>query len=560
MRGDTFLSYSIGVDFGTESGRVLLLDLVSGQEMAVSVIPYSNGVIDAVLPNTAERLPPDWALQDPLDYIQVLEIGIPSVLEQVKVSADAVIGIGIDFTSCTVLPVNEAGVPLCATDNWSHHPHSWPKLWKHHAAQHYADVMNEMAIKNDETFISRYGGKISSEWYFPKLLEIFRDDREVYDATYAFIEATDWVVWYLTGTLMKNSCTAGYKAMWSEDGGYPSKEFFTGIDSEFVNPFEKLGEIFFPLGTRAGYVREDLAIKLGLTSHTAVAVGNVDAHVSVPGAGVSEAGSLVMVMGTSICHLTVNQKEVFLSGITGVVKNGILPDLFGYEAGQAAVGDMFAWFVKQSVPQEYFYTAKNNQQTIYELLESLASNINPGATGLMALDWWNGNRSILGDANLSGLIAGITLASRPEEIYRSLLESTAFGTRIIIENFIKNGVSIHKLVACGGISIKSSLLMQIYADVCGLPVHVMNSTEIPARGSALFGAVAAGRSAGGFISIEEASVTLAPPIYKIYIPIPSHEIIYDQLFKIYKRLYEYFGSSEADLMHELKEIRIENLR
>ena len=553
------MAYSIGIDFGTESGRVLLLNLESGEEVTTTVELYESGVIDHQIPYTGEKLPTDWALQDPMDYVRVIEKGIPQVLKQSGINPDEVIGLGVDFTSCTVIPVNKEGIPLCALNEWKTHPHAWPKLWKHHAAQVYANHINEQAELRHENFISRYGGRVSSEWYYPKLLEIFNDDREIYEAMYAFVEATDWIVWYLTGNLKRNSCTAGYKALWSDEEGFPSTEFFLSIHDEFTQPFEKIGDQFYSLGTKAGFLQENIAIKLGISLQTAVAVGNVDAHVSVPGAGVSEEGTLVMVMGTSICHLTVNQKEVRLPGITGVVNNGVLPGFFGYEAGQAAVGDMFAWFVEHAVPSAYEEAAKIHHQTIYELMESLASKLNSGESGLVAIDWWNGNRSIIGDANLSGVIIGYTLKSKPEEIYRALLESTAFGTRKIVENFENHNIPIQKLVACGGLSFKSSLLMQIYADVCGIPVYVMGSTEIPARGAALFGAVAAGGGRGGFNSIQEAAVKLAPPLYNIYHPNLQNHSVYDQLYRIYNQLYEYFGVSEVGLIHEIKNIRMRNL-
>ncbi|GGJ02074.1 ribulokinase [Alicyclobacillus cellulosilyticus] len=549
--------YSIGIDYGTESGRVLILNLANGEEMATVVVPYRHGVIDDVLPETGEPLPPDWALQDPDDYIHVLTEGIPAALAKAGIRGEEVIGIGIDFTSCTVLPVTRDGIPLCALPEWRRNKHAWVKLWKHHAAQRIADRINEVAAARGETFLSRYGGRISSEWYFPKLLEVFEEAPEVYAACDRFIEATDFIVWFLTGREVRNSCTAGYKAMWSEEEGLPSDDFFRALHPSFTQPAEKLGTTFYPLGTRAGYLRPDVADMLGLTTRVAVAVGNVDAHVSVPGCGVSEPGTLVMVMGTSICHLTVTKEEIRLPGITGVVKDGILPGWYGYEAGQAAVGDMFAWFVQHAVPGDYFAAAEKAHLNIYEHLERLAARFAPGETGLVALDWWNGNRSILGDADLTGVIAGLTLASTPEAVYRALLESTAFGTRRIVENFQAHGVAIRDLAACGGIAHKSPLLMQIYADVCGLPVTVRASSEIPARGAAMFGAVAAGPEAGGFRTIQEASAALAPPVLRVYQPNGAAKSVYDRVYAIYKDLYEMLGQSRVDLLHALKRIRLD---
>lgn len=550
------MAYSIGVDYGTQSGRVVLLDLATGNEVAVAMVPYEHGVIDDVLPSTGEKLPVDYALQHPKDYLDVLYIGVPRVLSESNISPMDVIGLGVDFTSCTVIPVDSQGTPLCTQVEWTNRKHAWPKLWKHHAAQRVADKINAVAVEREEDFLSRYGHRVSSEWYFPKLIEVFEEDRPVYDAMASFIEATDWIVWMLTGNERRNSCTAGYKAMWSAESGIPSREFFEAISPGFENPSEKLGDTFLPLGSSAGTLTEAMAQKLGLTPQVAVAVGNVDAMVSVPSVGVSSPGTLVMVMGTSICHLTVTEEEVRLPGITGVVKDGVLPGLYGYEAGQAAVGDMFQWFVDSAVPAESYAEAEQAGLSIYEYLEKRAAELHPGETGLIALDWWNGNRSILGDADVSGLIVGLTLATQPHEIYRALLESTAFGTRRIVDNFHHHGVPMQDLVACGGIAQKSGLLMQIYADVCGLPVTVRTSTEVPARGAAMFGAVAAGQRAGGFDSIDEASSRLAPPILKVYTPDAAAHSRYSEVYQIYRDIYDVMGSQRVDWMHRLKGIRI----
>lgn len=553
------MAYTIGVDYGTQSGRVVLLDLGSGREVAVSAVPYAHGVIDDVLPSTGEKLPPDYALQHPDDYIGVLNEGIADVLRQSGIDPVEVIGLGVDFTSCTVLPVTDQGVPLCTLPAWANHRHAWPKLWKHHAAQPIADRINEVAARRGETFLSRYGGRISSEWYFPKLIEVFEQDRPVYDACARFIEATDFIIWYLTGHEMRNSCTAGYKAMWSDQEGLPDTAFFTAVNPAFTNPSEKLGDTFYPLGSSAGKIRADVARALGLGADVAVAVGNVDAMVSAPSVGVTEQGALVMVIGTSICHIAVADDEVRLPGITGVVKDGVLPGLYGYEAGQAAVGDMFEWFVGKALPGHLEEVARQEGLSVHELLEREAAKQAPGQHGLVALDWWNGNRTILGDADLTGLIVGLTLSTSPVEIYRALLESVAFGTRRIVENFVAHGVPIDSIVACGGIAQKNELLMQIYADACNLPVVVCASTEVPARGSALFGAVAAGSARGGFDTIAQASAALAAPVLKTYTPNAAAHAVYDQLYAIYRDLYEHFGRDAAELMHKLKGIRLDAL-
>jgi L-ribulokinase len=536
-------AYALGVDFGTESGRALLLDLRTGEEAAVSEVAYAHGAIDRTLPATGEQLPPDWALQDPDDWVAVLETAIPAVLEAVGGAREAVVGLGVDFTSCTVLPVSAEGAPLCTLGAWREHKHAWPKLWKHHAAQPIADRLNEVAAARGEAFLERYGGRISSEWYFPKLIELWLEDREVYDACHGFIEATDWIVWHLTGNECRQSCTAGYKALWSETEGLPASEYFEAAYPGFARPEEKLGTQFAPLGTRAGALRPDVAARLGLGESVAVAVGNVDSFVSVPGAGVEQPGTFVMVVGTSICDLVIDRAEVRLPGITGVVRDGILPGFYGYEAGQAAVGDMLAWFVETLAPPGAEYAA----------LERAASAIGPGETGLVALDWWNGNRTILADADLSGAILGLTLQSTPAQIYRALLESIAFGNRRIIENFEQHGLALDQIVACGGIAEKSPLMMQLLADTSGLRVSVPASSQIPARGAALFGALAA----GAFADIVGAIAATRPQTARSYDPDPGAKAIYDEVYAIYRALYETLGRSQVELLHGLKRIHTE---
>ncbi len=536
-------AYSIGVDFGTESGRALLLDVRSGEELAVSAVSYPHGVIDRTLPGTGERLPSDWALQDPDDWVTVIETTLPAVLAQSGVSPQDVVGLGVDFTCCTVLPVTVEGVPLSTLERWRERRHAWPKLWKHHAAQPVADRLGEVAAERGEDFLSRYGGRISSEWYFPKLIEVWLEDREIYDACFGFIEATDWIVWYLTGNEVRQSCAAGYKAFWSETEGLPSTEFFEAAYPGFSRPSEKLGTSFVSLGTRAGSLRPDVAARVGLPESVAVAVGNVDSFASVPGAGVEQPTTFVTVVGTSICDMVVGPQEVRLPGITGVVRDGILPGLYGYEAGQVAVGDMLAWFVQ----------ALGRDATAYDELEQAASELAPGETGLLAFDWWNGNRSILADADLTGAIFGLTLQSTPEEIYRALLESIAFGNRRIMDNFEEHGITLSEIVACGGIAEKSPLTMQLMADTSGRRVDVPASSEIPARGAALFGAVAAGL----FENIGAAIEATRPARAHTYTPDPGAKAIYDRVYGIYRGLYDILGRSQVELLHGLKRIRTE---
>lgn len=548
--------YAIGVDFGTESGRAVLVNVADGKEIATSVYAYSNGVIDEALPESNIQLEPDWALQDPADYLGVFQHAIPEVLHQSRVDPADVIGIGIDFTACTMLPVLKDGTPLCFLPQYRNRPHAWVKLWKHHAAQPEANRLNEIASQLGYTFLNRYGGKISSEWFFPKVWQILNEDPEIYFTADRFIEAADWVIWQLTGRETRNSCTAGYKAIWSKKEGFPPQEFFRALDPRMENIIdEKMSRNIVPIGQCAGYLTEKSAHWTGLKPGTAVAVANVDAHVSVPASTVTEEGKMVMIMGTSICHMVLSREEHFVPGICGYVEDGIIPGFFGYEAGQSCVGDHFSWFVDQCVPENYKHEARERGLDIHSLLEEKASRLKPGESGLLALDWWNGNRSILVDVDLTGMMLGMTLLTKPEEMYRALIEATAFGTRIIIETFTAHNVPINEIIATGGLPDRNKLLMQIYADVSGREIHVSAAHQTPALGSAMFGAVAAGKQAGGYDTIFEAAKYMAHLRDEVYRPISENQKIYDLLYKEYLVLHDYFGRGANDVMKRLKALK-----
>jgi L-ribulokinase len=552
--------FAVGVDFGTESGRAVLVDVADGNEIATAVYPYSHGVIDEILPIRGEeiRLEPDWALQDPQDYIRTFQSTIPAVLAQSKVKPEDVIGVGIDFTACTMLPVKMDGTPLCDLQEFRSQPHAWVKLWKHHAAQPEADRINETACRMDQKWLDRYGGKISSEWFFSKVLQILDEAPEIYSAADRLLEAADWVVWQLTGVETRNSCTAGYKAIWSKRDGFPEKLYFKALDPRLENVVdEKMRREIRPIGGRAGGLTEQAALWTGLAPGTAVAIANVDAHVAVPAATVTEPGRMVMIMGTSICHMVLSDAEHFVPGICGYVEDGIIPGLFGYEAGQSCVGDHFAWFVENCVPASYEGEARNRKIDIHQFLEEKAAMLKPGESGLLALDWWNGNRSVLVDVDLTGLLLGATLATKPEEIYRALIEATAYGTRVIVDSFQQNGVPIQELVACGGLPEKSKLVMQIYADVTGREIKVTASKQTPALGSAMFGAVSAGKAAGGYDSIYDAAQTMAHLKVETFKPILENQKIYEKLYTEYLRLHDYFGRGENNVMKTLKKIKAE---
>jgi L-ribulokinase len=551
--------YAIGVDFGTLSGRAVLVRLSDGAEIATAVSDYSNAVIDETLPESGVKLEPDWALQDPDDYIRVFAETIPAVLKQSGVSPDDVIGIGIDFTACTMLPTRADGTPLCRLPEWRANPHAWVKLWKHHAAQPEADRVNEVAVEVGETWLPRYGGKISSEWFFPKALQILNEAPDVYDAADRMLEAADWVVWQLTGVETRNTCTAGYKAIWSKREGFPSAAFFKALHPRFEHVVdEKMTRTPTPIGARAGSLTPAMAQLTGLKPGTAVAVANVDAHVSVPAVGVTQPGSMVSIMGTSVCDMLLGTQEAMVEGMCGYTEDGILAGFLGYEAGQSCVGDGFAWFVENCVPPQYFDEAKAKGQSIHQVLEAHAAKLRPGESGLLALDWWNGNRSILVDANLSAVMLGMTLATTAPEMYRAWIEATAFGKRLIVESFVKQGVAVNQIVACGGLPERNKLFMQVTADVVGLPIKVSASAQTPALGSAMFGALAAGSAAGGYDSIEDAAAHMAHLKDEQFTPNPAHKAAYDALYAEYVRLHDLFGRDANSTIKRLRQMRLQN--
>ncbi len=550
--------YSVGIDFGTESARTVLVDLSNGEEVATAVFSYVDGVIDEKLPGTDIRLEPDWALQNPADYVRAVEVTVPQVLGESGVDGDDVIGIGIDFTSCTMLPTKLDGTPLCDLSEYRSNPHAWVKLWKHHAAQPEADHLNAVARELGEPWLSRYGGKISSEWFFPKVLQILHDAPELYDGADRLIEGADWIVWQLTGVETRNACTAGYKAIWEKRTGFPRPDFFAALHPRLRDVVaEKMSDRLWMLGARAGGLTAQMAAATGLREGTAVAVANVDAHVSVPAATVTEPGRMVMIMGTSICHMVLGTQQRIVPGMCGVVEDGIVPGLFGYEAGQSCVGDHFAWFVTNCVPADYQHEAESRGINLHQLLEEKAAALRPGESGLLALDWWNGNRSVLVDVDLTGLLIGATLATKPEEIYRALIEATAYGTRMIVETFEESGVAVEELVAAGGLPERNKLLMQIYADVTGREIKLAGTPQAGALGSAMHGAVAAGSGAGGYDDIRQATVRMAHLKDESYVPNAENGRVYDEVYAEYVTLHDYFGRGANDVMKRLKRIRAE---
>ncbi|SPT49390.1 ribulokinase [Actinomadura madurae] len=536
--------YVVGVDFGTLSGRAVLVRVRDGAEVGDGVHEYDHGVIDGELPGGAV-LGPDWALQAPGDWLDVLRFAVPKALAVAGVPAAQVIGIGTDFTACTVLPTTADGTPLC--ELYPDRPHSWPKLWKHHAAQPHADRINALAAERGEPWLRRYGGKISSEWEFAKGLQLLEQDPDLYDLAERWIEAADWIVWRLTGRESRNICTAGYKGIY-QDGGYPSREFLAALDPRFADFPAKLGHDLEPLGGLAGTLTAEAAAWTGLPEGIAVAVGNVDAHVTAAAADAVRPGRMVAIMGTSTCHVMSSDLLAEVPGMCGVVKDGIVPGLWGYEAGQSGVGDIFAWFVDTCVPAAYHQAAAAAGRTVHEHLTALAEAQPVGRHGLVALDWHNGNRSVLVDHDLSGLIVGQTLATRPEDVYRALIEATAFGTRMIVETFEASGVSVEELVVAGGL-LKNTFLMQVYTDVLRRPLSLIGSSQGPALGAAIHAAVAA----GAHPDITSAAAAMGRRVPSAFVPDRARADAYDALYEIYRSLHDHFADGE--IMHRLRALR-----
>jgi L-ribulokinase len=540
----------VGVDYGTLSGRAVVVRVSDGVELGAAVHEYPHAVMDHELAATGTSLAPDWALQVPGDYVEVLRQAVPKALAAAGVPASDVIGIGTDFTACTVLPTLADGTPLCELPELADRPHAYVKLWKHHAAQPHADRINALAHERAEPWIARYGGRISSEWEFAKGLQLLEDDPEVYARTERWVEAADWIVWQLTGNYVRNACTNGYKAIF-QDGAYPSADYLAALNPAFAGFVrDKVEAPVGQLGELAGRLTAQAAAWTGLPEGIAVCVGNVDAHVAAPAAGAVEPGQMVAIMGTSTCHVMSSDVLAEVPGMCGVVDGGIVSGLWGYEAGQSGVGDIFGWFVERCVPAAYAEEAAGRGIGVHDLLTEKASTQPVGRHGLVALDWHSGNRSVLVDHELSGLVVGLTLATTPEDVYRALLEATAFGTRTIVEAFEAGGVPVTELVVTGGL-VKNAFLMQTYSDVTRLPLSIVGSDQGPALGSAIHAAVAA----GAYPDVRAAAAAMGRRDIAVYTPDESRALAYDALYAEYRTLHDWFGRGGNDVMHRLREIR-----
>lgn len=543
--------YAIGVDFGTLSGRAVLVDVQTGREVASAQVEYPHAVMDRSLP-CGVRLSSGWALQHPQDYLDVLSQTLPQLARQVR--PEEIIAIGLDCTSSTVMPVTQTGMPLCMLPEFERTPHAYVMMWKHHGGQEQARRMTDIARERNEPWLDHYGGIVNAEWLFPKLLQVLEEAPQVFHAMAHYVEVVDWVIWQLTGMQTRSAGCLGYKALYT--GRFPDEAYFSALNPGFRQVVaEKLSGPILPLGSRAGVLTEEAARRYGLLAGTPVAVGNIDAHVCVPAAGIDGPGKLLAIIGTSTCHIVMGAQLRAVPGMSGTVQGGVVPGYYGYESGQSCVGDQFSWLEKNCVPEAYEREAVQRGLSVQGYLTELAAALRPGQSGLLALDWWNGNRSVLANADLTGLMLGMTLQTRVEEMYRALIEATAYGARVILDNYRANGVAVDAFFASGGVSQKNPLAMQIYADVLNMPVQVVGIAQGPALGSAIFAAVAAGKAAGGYDTVVEATHAMAGTQALCYQP--RDTAVYEKLYQAYRVLHDSFGRGTFDTMKQLKAIQAE---
>ena len=534
--------YALGIDYGTNSCRSLLVDLSDGSEVGSTVFNYPSGELGIL----TDPRDPNLARQNPQDYLDGLEAVVKGALAQAKQNvggfdATQVIGIGIDTTGSTVIPVDESGTPLALNPNFKDDLNAYVWLWKDHTGHAEAAEITALADKIRPQYLAKCGGIYSSEWWWSKILHLRRVDPAVFASAYSFVEHCDWIPAVLTGntnplTLKRGVCSAGHKAMFNTEwGGLPDKEFLEQLDPALANLRDRLFNEAHTSDTKAGELCAEWAQRLDLKQGTAIAVGAFDAHMGAVGAGIKE-GTIVKILGTSTCDLMIapNDKPLAdIPGVCGIVNGSVLPGYFGIEAGQSAVGDIFLWFVNHLVPDSYGATVGDK----FVAMEAAMAGQKPGATGLLSLDWNNGNRTILVDHRLTGLLIGQTLHTEAHEIYRAYIEATAFGALTIINRIEEYGVKVSEVINTGGLSIKNATLMQIYADILGRPMKVSRSEQTCALGAAIFGAVAAG--AGDLAQLQ---ATMTATREKVYEPIPENVAVYAELYELYRTLHDAFGT------------------
>lgn len=542
--------YAIGIDFGTLSCRAVLVDIHTGEVAAQSVYQYPHGILSEALP-TGEALPPQWALQDPEDYVSGLVETVSGLMHESRAGAESVVGLGIDATASTLLPVTREMVPLCHTEAFCREPHAYMKLWKHHGGEAAAARMTETARERNEPWLACYGGKISSEWMFPKILETLESAPAVYDAADYFLEVMDWLTWMMTGQLSVSACGMGYKALYAQ-GQFPDSSYFEALHPRMGGIVsEKMNLPILPIGGRAGVLMPEMAERLHLLPGTPVGTPIIDAHSALLGGGITKPGEMMIIMGTSACHLMLSERDVRIPGIQGIVRDGILPGLYGIEAGQSCLGDHFAWALSTCFPEQYAVEAREKGISGHDLMTEKIRGYRAGENGLLALDWFNGVRTPLMDFDLNGLILGLSLSTKPEDIYLALIEATAFGTRVILDGFETAGVEVKQIVLAGGIPAKNPFIVQLYADVLGRPVRVCASDQASAFGAAAIGISAASPAVTGYGSLEQIVRTLGRTGDTLTMPDAEQSARYELLYADYLEMHRLFGRGGSEIMHRL---------
>ncbi len=558
------MAFVIGLDFGTNSVRCLIVDAKNGNELGTAVYEYPTGEAGIILSRSDHNL----ARQNPADYLEGIGVALKAAVRQAKrarksFDVSKVIGIGVDTTGSTPMPVDKEGTPLSMKKGFQKNPNACAWLWKDHTGYAEAAEITELAAKEHPEYLAKCGGTYSSEWFFSKILHCLRADPKVFDAAYSWVECADYIPGVLTGTqrpdaVKRSRCAAGHKAMFSSEwGGLPAEDFLARLDPKLGELRGRLYERTYTVETEAGKLTEAWARKLGLPAAIPVAVGAFDAHLGAVGSGIAP-GKLVKIIGTSTCDMLVSETSrqfPDIPGICGIVDGSIVPNFFGLEAGQSAVGDIFNWFVNYIQPG-------GKSAGSHEALTQKAAKLKPGQSGLLALDWNNGNRTILVDQRLTGLLLGQTLHTKPEEIYRALIEATAFGALTIINRFEEYGVKVSEVINCGGIAEKNPFVMQIYADVTGREMKVSRSAQTCALGSAIAGAVVAGKKAGGYDNVPEAQAAMCGVRKKTFRPLAANQRVYQKLYALYKQLHDAFGLQSysghmANVMKELLNMKDE---
>lgn len=545
------MRFSLGIDYGTNSVRALIVDCATGAEFGLGVVDYPSGHQGILLDKTDHNL----ARQNPADYLYGLERSVRAALAEASrkpgFSPDAIVGIGVDTTGSSPIPVDASNVPLALDPKWKDNLNAQCWLWKDHTSHREAAEITRLAAEHRPRFIAKCGNTYSSEWFWSKIWHCRNVAPEVFDAAFSWVELADWIPSVLAGIgdprqIRRGVCMAGHKALYSEEwGGLPDKEFLKLLDPKIADLRERLYETAYDASHAAGTLCPEWAEKLGVKAGIPVAIGEMDVHYGAIGSGVRE-GTLVKVIGTSTCDcgvVSASTKAPDIPGICGIVKGAILPGYYGIEAGQSAVGDIFKWWVE---------VVCQGDASLHDTLTREARELRPGQSGLLALDWNNGNRTILVDPMLTGLLLGQTLYTTRAEIYRALIEATAFGARAIIERIKEYGVPVENVVCAGGIAEKNPFAMQVYADITGCTIRVAGSGQACALGAAVSAAVIAGVHPD-FPAAQAAMTSLKPEAYE---PDPERQKVYDELYALYRQVHDAFGgvNRSADLSQVMKKL------